>query len=134
MGNQSNFDPLFPVPLSINIADGRKRKTNKAKLKEIICKYSGTEEDVVLGTEKDGYVLDMIARIWMSEITETFEGLFLYYLIIFFLLVDAKHCFLRSKEEKVEKSSLLIMHETNHFNDRILWVTAVGLMNSLIMF
>ena len=72
--------PLSPVPLSIANAEGRKRKTNKAKLKEIIYKFSGTEEDVMLGTEKDGYVLDMIAQIrTMPEIQETFEGLFIYY-------------------------------------------------------
>ena len=72
--------PLSPVPLSIANAEGRKRKTNKAKLKEIIYKFSGTEEGVMLGTEKDGYVLDMIAQIrTMSEIQETFEGLFIYY-------------------------------------------------------
>ena len=44
--------PLPPVPLSIANDDGRKRKKNKAKLKEIIYKYSGTEEDVVLGKER----------------------------------------------------------------------------------
>ena len=73
-GRSINFEaalkyPLSPVSLSIANADGRKRKTNKAKLKEIICKYGGTEEDVALGIEKDGYVLDMITRIRnMSEI------------------------------------------------------------------
>ena len=91
--------PLFPVPLSIANADGRKRKTNKEKLNEIICKYSGTRKDVALGTEKYGYVLDMIAQIrTMSEVPETFESLFIYYLIASFLLVDANNCFLRSQK------------------------------------
>ena len=91
--------PLSPVPLSIANADGRKRKTNKAKLKEIIYKYSETDENVVLGTEKDGYVLDMIAQIrTMSEIPETCERSFIFCLIVFFLLVDANHYFLRSKK------------------------------------
>ena len=103
-GKSINFDaalkyPLFPVPLSIANADGRKRKTNKAKLNEIICKYSGTRKNVALGTEKNGFVLDMIAQIrTMSEVPETFESLFVYYLIVLFLLVDANTCFLRSKK------------------------------------
>ena len=93
-GKSINFEvalkyPLSPVPLSIANADGRKRKTNKAKLKKIIYKNGEAKEDVVLGRGKDGYVLDMI---------ETFEGWFIYYLIVFFLLVDANHYFLRSKE------------------------------------
>ena len=51
------------------------------------------------GIEKDGYVLGMISRIRTQlEIPETFEGLCIYYLIVFFLLVDANHYFLRSKE------------------------------------
>ena len=52
-----------PVPISIANADGRRRKSNKGKLKQIIDKYSGSEDDVVLGTEKDGYVLDVIAKV-----------------------------------------------------------------------
>ena len=103
-GKSINFDaalkyPLFPVTLSIANADGRKRKTNKAKLNEITCKYSGTRKNVALGTEKNGFVLDMIAQIrTMSEVPETFESLFVYYLIVLFLLVDANTCFLRSKK------------------------------------
>ena len=91
MGKKINFEvalkcTLFPVPLSISNADGRKRNTNKAKLKEIVYKYSETEEDVVLGTEKDGSVLDMIAQIrTLLEIPVTLEGLFIYYLSSFFL-------------------------------------------------
>ena len=70
----------------------------------------------------------------ISEILETFEGLFVDYLIVFFLLVDVNHCYLTCKEwKKVEKSSLLIIHEANHFSDRTLGLTAVGLMNSSIM-
>lgn len=60
-GKSINFDaalkyPLFPVTLSIANADGRKRKTNKAKLKEVTYKYSGTDDDVMLRTEKDVHV------------------------------------------------------------------------------
>ena len=118
-GKSINFEaalkyPLSPVPLSIANADGRKRKTNKAKLKEIIYKCSGTEEDVVLGTEKYGYVLDMIAQIrTMSEIPETFEGLFNYCLIVFFLLVDANHCFLRSKKTKKGRKVIITNNVRN---------------------
>ena len=103
-GKSNNFEaalkyPLSQVPLSIAKTDGRKRKTNKEKRKEIIYKYSRTKEDVVLGTEKIGHVLDIIAQIrTMSEIPETFEALFIYYLIVFFLLVVANHHFLRSKK------------------------------------
>ena len=80
-GKSINFEtalkhPLSQVPLSIANANGRKRKTNKAKLMEIIYKYSETEEDDVLGTEKYGCVLDMKAPIQTkSEIPEMFEGL-----------------------------------------------------------
>ena len=48
--------PLSPVPLSIANAGDRKRKTNKAKLKEVTYKYSGTDEDVMLRTKKDVHV------------------------------------------------------------------------------
>ena len=75
-GKSINFEVALKYPL-------------KAKLKKIIYKNGEAKEDVVLGRGKDGYALDMI---------ETFEGLFIYYLIVFFLLVDANHYFLRSKE------------------------------------
>ena len=79
-------------------------------------------------------MLDMIAQIQMSEIPETFESLLIYYFINLFFLVDANHCFLEPKKlKKLERSSLLIMRETNHFSDGILGVIAFGLMNSSIM-
>ena len=72
---------------------------------------------------------------YMPEISQTFEGLFSYYLVIFFILVDVNNCFLRSREwKKVERSSLLIMHATNNFSDGVIRVNAVGLMNSSVIF
>ena len=67
--------PLSPIPLSIANADGSKRETSKAKLKEIILSSitSGAEENY--GHEKDAFVLDMIAVIrTMSVIPGTFKG------------------------------------------------------------
>ena len=70
--------PLSPIPLCIANADGKKRKTNKSKLKEILYKYRESEENTFPETEKDAFVLDMIAQIrTMTEIPETFEGLFI---------------------------------------------------------
>ena len=65
--------PLSPVPLSISNADGQRRKTNKAKLKEILYKCRRNED--VQEIQKDAYVLDMMALIrTMTQIPETFEG------------------------------------------------------------
>ena len=70
--------PLSPIPLSIANADGKKRKTNKSKLKEILYKYRESEENTFPETEKDPFVLDMMAQIrTMTAIPETFEGLFI---------------------------------------------------------
>ena len=82
-GKSINFEaalkfPLSPIPLSIANADGKKRKTNKSKLKEILYKYRESEENTFPETEKDAFVLDMMAQIrTMTEIPETFEGLFI---------------------------------------------------------
>ena len=68
--------PLSPVPLSIANADGRRRETAKSKLKDIIYTCRTAETASTLESEKDSYVLDMIALIrTMSEIPESFEGL-----------------------------------------------------------
>ena len=80
-GKSINFEaalkyPLSPIPLSIANADGKKRKTNKAKLKEILYKCRDSEEDTLPEAEVDAYVLDMMAQIrTMTEIPDTFEGL-----------------------------------------------------------
>ena len=58
---------------------------------------------------------------------------FFYLLFVFFHLVDANHWFLRSKNSKLERSSILIKPETNLFSDGILGVIAFRLMNSSIM-
>ena len=82
-GKSINFEaalkfPLSPIPLSIANADGNKRKTNKLKLKNILCKYRESEENTFPEREKDAFVLDMMAQIrTMTEIPETFEGLFI---------------------------------------------------------
>ena len=46
--------------------------------KEILYEYRESEENTFPETEKDAFVLDMIAQIrTMTEVPETFEGLFI---------------------------------------------------------
>ena len=66
---------LIPIPLSTANMEGRRRPTQKSKLKKIVFKLRTTKTDASSEFEKDAFIQDMITLIsTMSDIPEIFKG------------------------------------------------------------